>query len=87
MFIVRIIIFFFLQNYALFNGTLRFNLDPEGRYSDQHLFDCIKRCGNMADFIEQSGEGLEHVIDSDGTGLSEGEKQMICCMRGLLSEY
>ena len=72
------------QDPALFNGTLRFNLDPEYRYSDYHIWECL-RATDMADFVRKFPEGLDYVIDSDGTVLSEGEQQLLCCIRGLLS--
>ena len=73
------------QDPALFNGTLRFNLDPEYRFSDYHIWECL-RGTNLADFISKFPEGLDYVIDSDGTVLSEGEQQLLCCIRGLLSK-
>ena len=40
------------QEYALFQGTLRHNLDPEGKYSDNHLIDAFRQSGTM-DFLQQ----------------------------------
>jgi ATP-binding cassette subfamily C (CFTR/MRP) protein 4 len=74
-----------MQDCALFDGTLRFNLDPAGKFSDVHIWDCL-RTTNLTDFVQQFAPGLDFVIDSDGAGLSEGERQMICCIRGLLSK-
>ncbi|TRY67445.1 hypothetical protein TCAL_02747 [Tigriopus californicus] len=73
------------QDYALFNGTLRFNLDPENRYSDFHLWNTI-RSTEMLDFIQSFPNTLDFIIDSDGVGLSVGERQLICTLRGLLTE-
>ena len=42
------------QEYALFRGTLRHNLDPEGRYPDGHLIDAFRHSGTL-DFLEQGG--------------------------------
>lgn len=69
----------------MFSGTLRFNLDPAGLHSDGHIMECV-RSADMADLVEQFPAGLDFDIDSDGSGLSEGEKQLICCIRALLSE-
>ncbi len=72
------------QEPALFNGSLRFNLDPCGRHSDTHIWDVLRSCG-LADFVRQFPEGLDLSVDSDGAALSEGERQTICCIRGMLS--
>ncbi len=40
----------------------------------------------LMDFAKQFPDGLDFVIDSDGTALSEGERQTICCIRGILSK-
>ena len=73
-----------IQEPALFNGTLRFNLDPDSRHSDSRIWDVLRTCG-LVDFVRQFPEGLEFVVDADGTALSEGERQTICCIRGMLS--
>ena len=41
----------------------------------------------MNDYIDRMPNGLDTVIESDGLGLSNGEKQVITCIRGLLSMY
>ena len=43
------------QEYALFQGTLRHNLDPEGKYSDNHLIDAFRQSGTM-DFLQQGDD-------------------------------
>lgn len=68
---------------ALFSGTLRFNLDPMEKHSDDHIWECI-RTARMNDYIERMPNGLETIIETDGVGLSNGEKQVIACIRGLL---
>ena len=73
-----------LQEIALFAGTLRFNLDPMDKYSDDHIWECIRNA-KMNDYIEKMPNGLETQIETDGLGLSNGEKQVISCLRGLLS--
>ena len=41
----------------------------------------------MNDYIDRMPNGLDTVIESDGLGLSNGEKQVITCIRGLLSIF
>lgn len=40
----------------------------------------------MLDFIQSFPNSLDFIIDSDGVGLSVGERQLICTLRGLLSK-
>lgn len=43
------------QEPLLFSGTMRQNLDPEGKRTDAELHDALSRCG----LISQDGENLE----------------------------
>ena len=73
------------QETALFSGTLRFNLDPLDKYTDDHIWNCIQN-SVMSDYIHKMPNGLNTIIESGGIGLSNGEKQVITCIRGLLSK-
>ena len=55
-----------------------------GKYSDAYIWECIRNA-KMNDYIDRMPNGLDTVIESDGLGLSNGEKQVITCIRGLLS--
>ena len=59
-------------------------MDPLGKYSDAYIWECIRNA-KMNDYIDRMPNGLDTVIESDGLGLSNGEKQVITCIRGLLS--
>lgn len=48
---------------ALFAGTLRFNLDPFCKYSDEKLLSIIEEVG--LEFVGKHSEGLNLVIDSN----------------------
>jgi len=74
------------QDPAVFGGTVRFNLDPEGRLGDAQLLEALRAAG-AADLGKRRGESspLNVVLDSDGVDVSEGERQAVCCARGLLS--
>jgi ABC-type multidrug transport system fused ATPase/permease subunit len=72
------------QETHLFEGTLRENLDPMGwKYDDKRLNEIMHELS----FRHQSfsEKGLEMQIDSEGTNLSQGEKQLICFARAVLS--
>ena len=71
------------QETALFEGTLRQNLDPTGfKYGDQKLTTTLTEL----DFNNQSyrEKGLDMVLDAEGTNLSQGEKQLVCFARSIL---
>ena len=71
------------QETALFEGTLRQNLDPTGfKYSDEKLISTLMEL----EFNNQSynEKGLEMVLDAEGTNLSQGEKQLVCFARSIL---
>jgi ABC-type multidrug transport system fused ATPase/permease subunit len=73
------------QDTALFEGTLRENIDPLCVQTDDAVLMSILR--RLA-FTNQSFEthGLEMQIDSDGGNMSQGEKQLICFSRTLVSK-
>lgn len=70
------------QEASLFEGTLRENLDPQSTgESDSYLVEIL----NELKFKSGQPVNLEMQIDSDGSNLSIGEKQIICFARILLS--
>ena len=72
------------QETALFEGTLRDNLDPTGfRFSDERLIQVLTEL----DFQNQGykEKGLEMSLDSQGTNLSQGEKQLVCFARSVMN--
>ncbi|PHH81507.1 hypothetical protein CDD82_609 [Ophiocordyceps australis] len=68
---------FIQQDPTLFPGTLRDNLDPEGRYSESACASAIER-------VLGSGWGLETNIDAGGKNLSQGQRQLVGIGRAVL---
>ena len=64
------------QNPVLYKGTVRFNLDPDNKSSD----DEIQRLLGKA----QITKSLDYLIEEKGSNLSSGEKQLICIVRAIL---
>ncbi|KAI8324836.1 P-loop containing nucleoside triphosphate hydrolase protein [Martensiomyces pterosporus] len=68
------------QNPALFEGTLRSNLDPLSRHTDDEAWAAIK----AAQIEGLAGVGLDMWIERGGRNLSAGQCQLICLCRALL---
>lgn len=68
---------FIQQDPTLFPGTLRDNLDPEGRFSDDACLNAIHRVLGPA-------WGLDSPIDAGGKNLSQGQRQLVGIGRAVL---
>lgn len=73
-----------LQDPQLFEGSVRTNIDPLNRFTDQQILDTLKKC-NLLKLVEDR-EGVETKIEADGGNLSVGEKQLLCIARALLDK-
>ena len=68
------------QDPVLFSGTLRLNLDPFDKYSDDDLWQTLK-ISHLDNFVSSLKEGLQHIITEGGENLSVGQRQLICLAR------
>mmetsp|Transcript_22467 Transcript_22467/g.19959 ORF Transcript_22467/g.19959 Transcript_22467/m.19959 type:complete len:175 (+) Transcript_22467:312-836(+) len=71
------------QDPTLFEGTLRFNLDPVGSIPDSELLRMANKA-SLEDLITRDDKGLDQKIEDGGKNLSSGEKQLICIIRAIL---
>ena len=79
--LLRSIITVIPQDPTLIEGSLRENLDPSDKYTDESMIDCLKSL--EIDYLLEE-EGLNFMIKENGDNLSAGEKQLICMARAMI---
>lgn len=65
------------QEPVLFNSSLRYNLDPFNTEGDAKLWEVLQE-------VEFNDAALDQEIQSSGTNLSVGQRQLICLARAIL---
>ncbi|KEH25776.1 ABC transporter family protein [Medicago truncatula] len=71
------------QDPTLFNGTVRFNLDPLSQHTDQEIWEVLGKC-QLREVVQEKGEGLNSTVVDDGSNWSMGQRQLFCLGRALL---
>jgi len=72
------------QNPTLFSGTIRGNLDPFNEHSDAEIKEALSKC-EMLDAVNAMEGGLDAAVAEYGENLSQGQRQLLCLGRALLS--
>eukprot|EP00930_Biecheleria_cincta_P034402 TRINITY_DN23780_c0_g1_i1.p1 TRINITY_DN23780_c0_g1~~TRINITY_DN23780_c0_g1_i1.p1 ORF type:complete len:1507 (+),score=289.06 TRINITY_DN23780_c0_g1_i1:550-4521(+) len=66
-----------------FTGTLRFNLDPFGDYSEADLMAELEKV-QLKEFVDAQQNGLNYHLSAGGENLSVGQRQLACAARAFL---
>ncbi|KAL5326449.1 hypothetical protein ACEPPN_004134 [Leptodophora sp. 'Broadleaf-Isolate-01'] len=72
------------QDAALFEGTIRDNLDPGHVHDDTELWSVLEHA-RLKEHVSSMSGGLEAKIHEGGSNLSQGQRQLVSLARALLT--
>ncbi|MGH0122629.1 UNVERIFIED_CONTAM: hypothetical protein FKN15_029058 [Acipenser sinensis] len=72
-----------LQDPILFSGTIRFNLDPEGKCTDSMLWEALE-IAQLKPVVKALLGGLDAMVTEGGENFSLGQRQLFCLARAFV---
>ncbi|KAF7825946.1 putative ABC transporter C family member 15 [Senna tora] len=73
------------QDPAMFEGTIRGNLDPLHKYTDQQVWEALDKC-QLGELVRAKEEKLDSLVVENGENWSAGQRQLVCLGRALLKK-
>ncbi|KAL4600290.1 hypothetical protein ACB092_11G188100 [Castanea dentata] len=73
------------QDPAMFEGTVRTNLDPLQQYSDSEIWEALDKC-QLGNLVRAKEEKLDSTVIENGDNWSVGQRQIFCLGRALLKK-
>ncbi|XP_051808766.1 ATP-binding cassette sub-family C member 8 isoform X2 [Acanthochromis polyacanthus] len=72
-----------LQDPILFSGTIRFNLDPEVKATDEMLWEALE-IAQLKPVVKSLPGGLDATVTEGGENFSQGQRQLFCLARAFV---
>uniref|UniRef100_A0A3Q2XPA6 ATP-binding cassette, sub-family C (CFTR/MRP), member 8 n=1 Tax=Hippocampus comes TaxID=109280 RepID=A0A3Q2XPA6_HIPCM len=72
-----------LQDPILFSGTIRFNLDPEMKATDEMLWEALE-IAQLKPVVKSLPGGLDANVTEGGENFSQGQRQLFCLARAFV---
>uniref|UniRef100_A0A6Q2ZBL2 ATP-binding cassette, sub-family C (CFTR/MRP), member 8 n=1 Tax=Esox lucius TaxID=8010 RepID=A0A6Q2ZBL2_ESOLU len=72
-----------LQDPFLFSGTIRFNLDPEMKATDDMLWEALE-IAQLKPVVKALPGGLDAMVTEGGENFSQGQRQLFCLARAFV---